>query len=75
LIGTAETGKSTVVKQMKIMYKNGFSEQERLQFLPIIHQNIVDCVCFLLNEINKRGLTYIEPQNNVSVRCDCGGVK
>lgn len=39
LLGTGECGKSTILKQMKLMYKGGFTEQERENFADIIRQN------------------------------------
>ncbi|PVU93978.1 hypothetical protein BB561_002914 [Smittium simulii] len=39
---SGESGKSTIVKQMKIMYQNGFTENERRAFVPIIHRNILE---------------------------------
>ena len=41
LLGIGESGKSTVAKQMKILYLNGFSEAERKQFVKAIHANIL----------------------------------
>ncbi|KAJ7275897.1 guanine nucleotide binding protein, alpha subunit [Mycena rebaudengoi] len=42
LIGSGESGKSTIVKQMKIIHQQGFNNDELLAFRPIIHKNAVD---------------------------------
>jgi guanine nucleotide-binding protein G(i) subunit alpha len=42
LLGSGESGKSTVVKQMKIIHQNGFTVQELEEFRPIIYKNIID---------------------------------
>ncbi|KAJ7822052.1 guanine nucleotide-binding protein alpha-3 subunit [Mycena leptocephala] len=42
LLGSGESGKSTIVKQMKIIHQQGFSTNELLAFRPIIHKNAVD---------------------------------
>ncbi|OMJ30356.1 Guanine nucleotide-binding protein subunit alpha [Smittium culicis] len=42
LLGSGESGKSTIVKQMKIMYQNGFSVSERNAFISIIHRNMLE---------------------------------
>ncbi|PVU96925.1 hypothetical protein BB559_002197 [Furculomyces boomerangus] len=42
LLGSGESGKSTIVKQMKIMYQDGFSQAERLAFVPLIYRNILE---------------------------------
>ncbi|KAJ7812644.1 G-protein alpha subunit [Mycena olivaceomarginata] len=42
LLGSGESGKSTIVKQMKIIHKNGFSPDELRAWRPTIHRNAVD---------------------------------
>ncbi|KAJ7275889.1 heterotrimeric G protein alpha subunit A [Mycena rebaudengoi] len=42
LLGSGESGKSTIVKQMKIIHQAGFTPSELLAFRPIIHKNAVD---------------------------------
>ncbi|KXN67997.1 guanine nucleotide binding protein, alpha subunit, partial [Conidiobolus coronatus NRRL 28638] len=44
LLGSGESGKSTIVKQMKIIHQNGYSPEELHLFRPIIYKNILDCV-------------------------------
>nr|Q9XZV5.1 RecName: Full=Guanine nucleotide-binding protein G(s) subunit alpha; AltName: Full=Adenylate cyclase-stimulating G alpha protein [Geodia cydonium]CAB43528.1 Gs protein, alpha subunit [Geodia cydonium] len=44
LLGAGESGKSTVVKQMKILHKDGFSDEERKEKLVDIKSNIRDIV-------------------------------
>jgi len=41
LLGAGDTGKSTVMKQMKIIHKDGFSSEERLVYRNIIFDNLV----------------------------------
>ncbi|KII63207.1 Guanine nucleotide-binding protein alpha-16 subunit [Thelohanellus kitauei] len=40
LLGTGESGKSTSLKQMKIIHKNGFSAEEKEQMRQVIMSNI-----------------------------------
>jgi GTPase SAR1 family protein len=48
LLGISEVGKSTILKQMKLLYCNGFSEEERLHYSKLIHRNILDAIQTLI---------------------------
>jgi len=41
LLGAGESGKSTLFKQMVALYGTGFTDEERKQYPPIIHNNVV----------------------------------
>ncbi|XP_072298300.1 guanine nucleotide-binding protein G(o) subunit alpha-like [Eucyclogobius newberryi] len=41
LLGTAESGKSTLIKQIKLIHSHGFSEQELLSFKPAVFDNLL----------------------------------
>jgi GTPase SAR1 family protein len=41
LLGAGESGKSTLFKQMVALYGTGFTDEERRQYPPIIHNNVV----------------------------------
>lgn len=49
LLGAGESGKSTLVKQMKILHKDGFSDEERAQMASDIRNNVRDAVMTILN--------------------------
>ncbi|KAH7720905.1 guanine nucleotide-binding protein alpha-7 subunit [Aphelenchoides avenae] len=70
LLGPAESGKSTVLKQLKqvqagsptkiifrIIYLNGYSKQELLAQRSAIYHNVVDCSLHLLKGVRQMGLT------------------
>ncbi len=40
LLGAGESGKSTFLKQMKIIHEGGFDERERIAFTPVVYQNV-----------------------------------
>jgi hypothetical protein len=44
LLGAGESGKSTIVKQMRILHVNGFSEREKKQKIEDIKKNIRDAI-------------------------------
>jgi len=41
LLGAGESGKSTIVKQMKIIHEEGFNEEERLSFKDVVFANLI----------------------------------
>lgn len=44
LLGAGESGKSTIVKQMRILHVNGFSDKERREKIEDIKKNIRDAI-------------------------------
>ena len=51
LLGAGESGKSTIFKQMKLLYgtEKDFSEQTRRNMIGVIHGNIIDAMQTLIN--------------------------
>ncbi len=41
LLGAGESGKSTILKQMKLLHDNGFSNEEKEAFKEIIFSNLI----------------------------------
>ncbi|KAJ6462507.1 G-protein alpha subunit [Mycena sanguinolenta] len=56
LLGSGESGKSTILKQMKIIYQSGFTEDERLAYRKTIHMNVLDSAQALVEAIRKYGM-------------------
>jgi len=48
LLGSGESGKSTIAKQMKILHLDGFSPSETMAFKPVICSNIVSSMIALV---------------------------
>lgn len=40
-LGAGETGKSTFLKQMRILHGEGYSAEERLRLAPLVHKNVL----------------------------------
>eukprot|EP01100_Stratorugosa_tubuloviscum_P004747 TRINITY_DN219_c1_g1_i2.p1 TRINITY_DN219_c1_g1~~TRINITY_DN219_c1_g1_i2.p1 ORF type:complete len:358 (-),score=139.95 TRINITY_DN219_c1_g1_i2:119-1192(-) len=51
LLGTGESGKSTIAKQMKILHLEGFKEDEKTTFKANIFKNILDSMIQLIRGI------------------------
>ncbi|KAF7364093.1 Heterotrimeric G-protein alpha subunit [Mycena sanguinolenta] len=56
LLGSGESGKSTIVKQVKIIYQSGFTKEERLAYRKTIHKNVLDSAQALVEAIRKYGI-------------------
>ena len=48
LLGAGESGKSTIVKQMKIIHDNGYTMHEKEQFRPVVFCNTVQSLLTIL---------------------------
>lgn len=62
LTGAGEAGKTTIIKQMKLMHASGFSAPEREAFRGFVFANMVGAMQAILNamEDHKVALTYQE---------------
>ncbi|XP_017841930.2 guanine nucleotide-binding protein G(f) subunit alpha isoform X2 [Drosophila busckii] len=58
LLGTAESGKTTIIKQMRILHINGFTDDERREKIPEIYQNIHDSINQLVMHMGLLGLRF-----------------
>ena len=58
LLGTGESGKSTVVKQMKIIHMNGFTEKEIDNFTLTVRGNLIDSMMILVLAMDTLGIVF-----------------
>lgn len=57
LVGAGESGKSTIFKQMRILYGKGFDEAARVGFKATIFSNILQSMRVLLQQADDLGFT------------------
>eukprot|EP00092_Neocalanus_flemingeri_P025831 GFUD01027997.1.p1 GENE.GFUD01027997.1~~GFUD01027997.1.p1 ORF type:complete len:365 (-),score=75.22 GFUD01027997.1:789-1883(-) len=68
LLGTGESGKSTIVKQMKIIHgtqnseKEGLTEEDRTAQVVVIKNNVLDSIEALINAAEEFGYKYSESE-------------
>jgi energy-coupling factor transporter ATP-binding protein EcfA2 len=74
LLGAGESGKSTVAKQMKIIYLEGFTESERRPYKEIIYSNIIMSMRALVLAVEKDDGVSVAEDNQVCVGVICGSV-
>jgi len=61
LLGAGESGKSTIAKQMKILYLNGYTEEEKRNIIPSIHANLLSAMKDILKGVQRFGFE-LSPQ-------------
>jgi len=55
LLGTGESGKSTVFKQMQLLYAEGFSDFEKSNYRSVVRRNVVEALHCLIKGAAKFG--------------------
>nr|CAB3250002.1 Gi1 G protein alpha subunit Gi [Phallusia mammillata] len=60
LLGAGESGKSTVVKQMVIIHKDGYSDEERLKYKPVVHNNVMQSMLSMIRAMKKLEIPFGE---------------
>ena len=63
--GAGESGKSTILKQMKMIYAEGFSQQDRRQWRAVIFTNLVHAFQTVLNAMEEQGVEFGNDANRV----------
>ena len=63
LLGASESGKSTIVKQMKIIHGDGYSQQELVDFTSVIYSNVTVSMWLVVNAMDKFSIAFANPVN------------
>nr|BAA93637.1 G protein a subunit o class [Octopus vulgaris] len=48
LLGAGESGKSTIVKQMKIIHEGGFTSEDNKQYKPVVYSNTIQSLVAII---------------------------
>ncbi|VDN97455.1 unnamed protein product, partial [Rodentolepis nana] len=62
LLGAGESGKSTIVKQMRIIHEGGFTQEDNKQFKPVVYSNTIQSIAAILRAMNTLGIPYANPK-------------
>ena len=65
--GAGESGKSTFVKQMKIIHENGFTRDECKQYRPVVYSNTIQSLAAIIKGMDALGINFANPARRVSV--------
>ncbi|KTG05364.1 hypothetical protein cypCar_00010577 [Cyprinus carpio] len=65
MLGAAESGKSTLVKQMKIIHSHGFTKPELASFKPAVLDNLLTSMKFVLHGMGVLRINLANSKNKV----------
>ncbi|KAI9598380.1 guanine nucleotide binding protein, alpha subunit [Syncephalis fuscata] len=65
LLGAGESGKSTILKQMKLIHDGGYSLEERESFKEIIFSNTVQSMRVILEAMHNMGIPLSNHNNKI----------
>ncbi|XP_016377446.1 guanine nucleotide-binding protein G(i) subunit alpha-2-like [Sinocyclocheilus rhinocerous] len=58
LLGAGESGKSTIVKQMKIIHEDGYSEEECKQYRAVVYSNTIQSIMAIIKAMSNLKIEY-----------------
>lgn len=65
LAGTGESGKSTFIKQMRIIHGSGYSDEDKKGFTKLVYQNIFTAMQAMIRAMDTLKIPYKYEHNKV----------
>ncbi|KAI8377391.1 G-alpha protein [Radiomyces spectabilis] len=65
LLGAGESGKSTILKQMKLIHDGGYTSEERENFKEVIFSNTLQSMRVTLEAMDELGISLVKQDNEV----------
>ena len=70
LTGTGESGKSTFIKQMRIIHGSGYTDEDKKGFTKLVYQNIFTSMQAMIRATETLKIPFKYEQNKVrTVKC------
>uniref|UniRef100_A0A8C9U646 Guanine nucleotide-binding protein subunit alpha n=1 Tax=Scleropages formosus TaxID=113540 RepID=A0A8C9U646_SCLFO len=66
LLGTGESGKSTFIKQMRIIHGSGYSEEDKRGFTKLVYQNIFTSMQAMIRAMETLNIPYKYEHNKAN---------
>ncbi|CAG0899712.1 unnamed protein product [Cyprideis torosa] len=66
LLGTGESGKSTFIKQMRIIHGSGYSEEDKRGFIKLVFQNIFMAMQSMIRAMDMLKIQYENNQHQLA---------
>ncbi|RWS14219.1 guanine nucleotide-binding protein G(i) subunit alpha-like isoform X1 [Dinothrombium tinctorium] len=61
LLGAGESGKSTIVKQMRIIHEQGYTKSECIQYRPVVHSNTIQSLMAIIKAMGQLKIDFADP--------------
>ncbi|CAL1615511.1 unnamed protein product [Knipowitschia caucasica] len=66
LLGTGESGKSTFIKQMRIIHGGGYTDEDKRSYAKLVFQNIYTSMQAMIRAMEALGIAFSDPQNQTN---------
>ncbi|KAM6954722.1 guanine nucleotide-binding protein subunit alpha-14-like [Aplochiton taeniatus] len=66
LLGTGESGKSTFIKQMRIIHGSGYTEEDKRGFIKLVYQNIFTAMQSMIRAMETLNIPFSDSKNQSS---------
>lgn len=60
--GAGESGKSTIVKQMKIIHQDGYTREDFVQYRPVVYSNTIQSLGAIIRAMNMLNIAFAEAE-------------
>lgn len=64
-VGTGESGKSTFIKQMRIIHGSGYNDEDKRGYIKLVYQNIFMAMSALIKAMDTLKISYKVTENEV----------
>ncbi|XP_030232205.1 guanine nucleotide binding protein (G protein), alpha activating activity polypeptide O, b isoform X1 [Gadus morhua] len=71
LLGGGESGKSTIVKQMKIIHEDGFSGDDVKQYKPVVYSNTIQSLAAILRAMDSLAIEFADKDRKADAKLVC----
>lgn len=63
--GSSDSGKTTILKQMKLIHQDGFTREELITYRFTVYRNLVESAQAIVLAMRKKGIHCVVPENHV----------
>ncbi|VDK51445.1 unnamed protein product [Anisakis simplex] len=63
--GTGESGKSTFIKQMRIIHGNGYSDEDKRGYIRLVYQNVFMAMQAMIRAMDTLAIPYGDPSSDL----------